>query len=67
LFEQMGVLVYALNASGLAAAESSQHGTLSNLYQLSLVDRSTSVRQMIGELARAKQLTFAKPRTNMAL
>jgi hypothetical protein len=58
LFEQMGVLVYALNASGLAAAGSSQHDTLSNLYQLSLVDRSTSVRQMIGELARAKQLTY---------
>jgi hypothetical protein len=58
LFEQMGVLVYALNASGLAAAASSQHDTLSNLYQLSLVDRSTSVRQMIGELARARQLTY---------
>lgn len=58
LFEQMGVLVYALNASGLAAAGSSQHDTLSSLYQLSLLDRSTSVRQMIGELARAKQLTY---------
>jgi hypothetical protein len=58
LFEQMGVLVYALNASGLAAAGSSQHDTLSSLYQLSLLDRSTSVRQMIGELARAKQLVY---------
>jgi hypothetical protein len=58
LFEQMGVLVYALNASGVAAAGSSNHDTLSNLYQLSLVDRSTSVRQMVGELARAKQLTY---------
>lgn len=58
LFEQMGVLVYALNASGLAAAGSSQYDTLSSLYQLSLLDRSTSVRQMIGELARAKQLTY---------
>jgi hypothetical protein len=58
LFEQMGVLVYALNASGLAAAGSSQHDTLSSLYQLSLLDRSTSVRQMIGELARAKELTY---------
>jgi hypothetical protein len=58
LFEQMGVLVYALNASGLAAAGSSQHDTLSSLYQLSLLDRSTSMRQMIGELTRAKQLTY---------
>jgi hypothetical protein len=58
LFEQMGVLVYALNASGLAAAGSSQHDTLSSLYQLSLLDRSTAVRQMIGELAKAGQLTY---------
>ena len=58
LFEQMGVLVYALNASGLAASGSSQHDTLSSLYQLALLDRSTSMRQMIGELARAKQLTY---------
>jgi hypothetical protein len=58
LFEQMGVLVYALNASGLAAAGSSEHDTLSSLYQLALLDRSTSMRQMIGELARAKQLTY---------
>jgi len=54
----MGVLVYALNASGLAAAGSSQHDTLSNLYQLALLDRSTSMRQMIGELAMAKKLTY---------
>ena len=52
------MLVYALNASGLAAAGSSQHDTLSSLYQLALLDRSTSMRQMIGELARAKQLTY---------
>ena len=58
LFEQMGVLVYALNASGLAAAGSSQHDTLRGLYQLALLDRSTSMRQMIGELARARQLTY---------
>jgi hypothetical protein len=58
LFEQMGVLVYALNASGLAAAGSSQHDTLSSLYQLALLDRSTSMRQMIGELALAKELTY---------
>jgi hypothetical protein len=54
----MGVLVYALNASGLAAAGSSQHDTLSSLYQLSLLDRSTSVRQMIGELANSRQLVY---------
>ncbi len=66
LFEQMGVLVYALNASGLAAAGSSQHDTSSSLYQLDLLDRSTSMRQMIGELARAKQLAYREPRTNTA-
>jgi hypothetical protein len=64
LFEQMGVLVYALNASGLAAAGSSQHDTLSGLYQLALLDRSTSMRQMIGELARARQLNYRETRTN---
>jgi hypothetical protein len=31
---------------------------LSSLYQLALLDRSTSMRQMIGELAMAKQLTY---------
>jgi hypothetical protein len=58
LFEQMGVLVYALNTSGLAVPGSSQHDTLINLYQLALLDRSTSMRQMIGELALAKELTY---------
>ena len=57
-FEQMGALIYALNASGLAAPGSSQHDTLTNLYQLSLLDRSTAVRQMIGELAKAGQLVY---------
>jgi hypothetical protein len=37
---------------------SSQHDTLSSLYQLALLDRSTSMRQMIGELAMAKQLSY---------
>jgi hypothetical protein len=58
LFEQMGVLIYALNATGLGAPGTPQRDTLNNLYQLSLLDRSTGVRQMIGELARAKQLTY---------
>ena len=58
LFQQMGVLVYALNATGVAAAGSSQATTLNRLYQLSLLDRSSAVRQMIGELALARQLSY---------
>jgi hypothetical protein len=58
LFEQMGVLVYALNATGMAAEGSPQRDTLNNLYQLSLLDRSTAVRQMIGELAKARRLDY---------
>jgi hypothetical protein len=58
LFEQMGVLVYALNTSGLAVPGSSQHDTLISLYQLALLGRSTSMRRMIGELALAKELTY---------
>jgi hypothetical protein len=58
LFEQMGVLVYALNTTGVAATGTSQQSTLSNLYQLSLLDRSSAMRQVIGELARAGQLTY---------
>ena len=58
LFQQMGVLVYALNATGVAAGGSSQETTLNRLYQLSLLDRSSSVRQMIGELARAQTLNY---------
>ncbi len=60
LFEQMGVLIYALNATGMAAEGSSQRDTLGNLYQLSLLDRSTAVRQMIGELAKAGRLDYRK-------
>ncbi len=58
LFQQMGVLVYALNATGTAAQGTSQETTLNRLYQLSLLDRSSAVRQMIGELARARELTY---------
>jgi len=57
-FQQIGVLIYALNATGLAAQGSSQHDTLSKLYELSLVDRSGAVRQVIGELAKAKKLDY---------
>jgi len=58
LFEQMGVLVYALNATGVAGTAASQQSTLNDLYQLSLIDRSSAMRQVIGELARAGQLTY---------
>jgi hypothetical protein len=58
LFQQMGVLVYALNATGVASGGSSQETTLNRLYQLSLLDRSSAVRQMLGELALAKQLDY---------
>ncbi len=58
LFQQMGTLVYALSATGVAAGGSSQETTLNRLYQLSLLDRSSAVRQMIGELALAHQLNY---------
>ena len=58
LFEQMGVLIYALNATGVGAPGTPQSDTLNRLYQLSLLDRSTGVRQMIGELARANQMNY---------
>lgn len=58
LFQQMGVLVYALSATGVAAGGSSQETTLNRLYQLSLLDRSSAVRQMLGELALARQLNY---------
>ena len=58
LFQQMGVLVYALNATGVAASGAPQETTLNRLYQLSLLDRSTSMRQVIGELALSRQLDF---------
>ncbi len=58
LFQQMGVLVYALNATGVAASGTSQETTLNRLYQLSLLDRSSAVRQMLGELALARQLDY---------
>ncbi len=58
LFQQMGVLVYALNATGVATGGSSQETTLNRLYQLSLLDRSSAVRQVLGELARANQLDY---------
>ena len=44
LFEQMGVLIYALNATGVGAPGTPQGETLNRLYQLSLIDRSSDVR-----------------------
>jgi hypothetical protein len=58
LFQQMGVLVYALNATGVAANGASQGATLNRLYQLSLLDRSSAMRQVIGELALSRQLAY---------
>jgi hypothetical protein len=60
MFQQMGVLVYALNVTGVASGGSSQETTLNRLYQLSLLDRSSAVRQMLGELALAKQLDYRR-------
>ena len=47
LFQQMGVLVYALNATGVATGGSSQATTLNRLYQLSLLDRKASCRERV--------------------
>ena len=58
LFQQMGQLVFALDVAGVASNATSQQSTLNDLYQLSLIDRSTAMRQVIGELARAGQLTY---------
>jgi hypothetical protein len=58
LFEQMGALVFALDATGAAANAASQGATLNRLYQLSLLDRASGVRQMLGELGRARELTY---------
>ena len=58
LFQQMGQLVFALDVAGVASNGASQQTTLNDLYQLSLIDRSSAMRQVIGELARAGQLTY---------
>ena len=57
-FQQIGVLVYALNAVGMTSDGSNQRETLNKLYDLSLIDRSDAVRQVIGALAMAKKLDF---------
>ena len=60
LFEQIGMLVYALNATSSLAEGSNQRATLDDLYQLALVDRATPMYQIIGELAKAKRLDYRK-------
>ena len=57
-FQQIGVLVYALNAAGMAGESASQRETMTKLYELSLIDRSDAVRQVIGALAVAKKLDY---------
>jgi hypothetical protein len=63
LFREQTALVFAINAEGPAPGDASAHSPLSNLYQLSLLDRSNAVRIMIGELAMAKIVDFATTRT----
>lgn len=58
LFQQMGVLVYALDAAGVAAKDTAQATTLNRLYQLSLLDRTDGITQMLGELALAHVLVY---------
>jgi len=55
MFEQIGALVLALDVTGAATPGSNQHHTLRNLEELSLVERSTPVIRMIGELALVKK------------
>ena len=59
LFEQLGALIYAINATGTIADGGSQNHTLQDLYQLALVDRSTQMKLIIGEVAKAQVLDFA--------
>ncbi len=58
LFQQIGALVFALNTTGVASGGTSQETTLNRLYQLSLLDRSNGVRQMLGALAMARELPY---------
>jgi hypothetical protein len=58
LFQQQGALVQALNASGFGAEGSQQRVTLNNLAQLTLLNQSSALRPILGELAMARLLNY---------
>jgi hypothetical protein len=58
MFQQQGALIYALNVAGLSSAAGNQRDIVGNLYQLSLIDRATALRTMIGQLAIANLADF---------
>ena len=51
MFQQQGALIFALNAGGVASSNPNQRSITSNLYALSLIDRASAMRTMIGQLA----------------
>lgn len=59
MFQQQGALIYALNVSGIGAQQGNQKDILGNLYQLSLLDRASAIRTVIGQLAIAHLADFA--------
>jgi hypothetical protein len=58
MFQQQGALIYALSASGLTSSDANQKTVASNLYQLSMLDRSTAMMTLIGQLAIAGLTDF---------
>lgn len=68
MFQQQGALIYALNATGVSSSNANQRTITSNLYQLSMLDRSNAMRTMIGQLAIAGLTDYqADSRKYMAL
>jgi hypothetical protein len=66
LFQQHTSLVFALNAVGFGTGEGDERAQVTNLYQLSLLDRSNAVRAIIGELALARIIDYAQTRAKYA-
>lgn len=58
LFQQQGALIQALYAAGLAAEGGAQRDVLGNLSQLSLLNQSSALRPMLGELALAHVIDY---------
>jgi hypothetical protein len=58
MFQQQGALIYALNVSGMTSQQGNQRDIVGNLYQLSLIDRSSAMRTLIGQLAIAHLADF---------
>jgi hypothetical protein len=59
MFQQQGAMIYALNAGGIGVSQGNQKDILGNLYQLSLIDRASAIRTVIGQLAIAHLADFA--------